>query len=149
MVVVPHALVTGVVVVVSVSTCMQLVGAVTVFALLGAVTVVMGVGMRMIVRVGVLVRVRVEQVPVPVPVLMRMRMFVRVLMQVIVGVASGAGGLVVRHGGLRERSRRCKLTEPARGLQAVLTQSERRVKPASAGAARERATGRCRASARR
>jgi hypothetical protein len=148
-IVVRRAFVTGVVVVVRVRTGMQLAGAVAVFAFLCAMTVVMRVGMGMIMGVRVLVRMRVEQVAVPVPVLVRVRVFVRMLMQVIVGVAGGAGGFVVRHGELRERSGRRKLTEPARGPQAVLTRRARRVMPASAGVARERATGRCHASGRR
>ena len=124
-------------------------GAVLMLAFTRAVAMRVQMGVRMLVRVGVHVRMRMEQVAVPVPVLVLVRMLVRVLMQVVVRVASGAGGLVVRHEGLREGSRRRKLTEPARGRQAVLTPRDKRVTAASAGGARERATGRCRASARR
>lgn len=97
-IVVRRALVTGMVVVVRVHAIMQFAGHVLMLALLVAVGMRMRVGMRVLVRVGVFMRMRMEQIAVPVPVLVLVGVVVRVLVHMIVRVAGGAGGLVMRHG---------------------------------------------------
>ncbi len=94
-------IVVGMVVVVRVPAGVQIVGAVPVLAVAGAVTVLMRVRMRMLVCVDMRMRVRMVQVAVPVPVLVAVLVRVRVLMKMVVRVAGGVDGLVVRHSGLR------------------------------------------------
>lgn len=80
-------------------------GGMAMLALLGAVPVRVHMGMGMVVAVRMRVGVRVVQITVPVPVLVRMGVIVRMLVQVIVRVTGGAGGLLVRHGGTLEVGR--------------------------------------------
>jgi len=95
-----RALVTGVIVVVRMQAAVQFVGAVPMLALPATVAVCMLVPVVVVVRMGMHVGMRMMQVAVPVPVLVRMRVFVRMPVRVVVLVAGGVGGLVVRHRGL-------------------------------------------------
>jgi len=104
MIVVRCPIVVGMVVVVRVPDRVQVVGAVPMLAVAGAVTVLMRVRVRMLVRVDMHMRVRMVQVGVPVPVLVAVLVRVRVLMKMVVRVAGGVDGLVVRHSGLRMAS---------------------------------------------
>jgi hypothetical protein len=123
-IVVRRALVARMVVVVRVRTGVQIVVAVLMLAFLGTVAVRVRMCMGMLVRVGVRMRVRVKEIAVPVPVFVLVRVVVRVLVQVIVRVAGGAGGLVMRHGWIREGSEpRTYTSQPVAGKRFLPTVS--------------------------